>query len=205
MIRSNTFESRYYKWRHSPQFIEVLKIYDRKEMLPYHNLTHILRCISLLTDNRLIEYVTDELKFSIIFHDIVYDPKSSINEENSAAVMKSYLQKYYTDDLGMLEKIASMIISTKHRKCDGDLDDETKVLLDVDLEILSSNKEDYREYADGIRKEFSFVSDDDFSEKRIKFLESILSRSKIYHFLTDNEEQARTNIKNEILRLSREF
>jgi predicted metal-dependent HD superfamily phosphohydrolase len=144
--------------------------------------------------------VTDELLFAIVYHDSIYNPSSNTNEEDSVSLAKLDLS-----GLGLnLNKISDLILSTKHHYHTTFADDdETQCMIDVDLSILGSPRDEYIEYSQSIREEYLFINYQTFSAARIDFLQKMLSRKQIFHKLTELESVARTNLYDEIVHLSR--
>ncbi len=58
------------------------------------------------------------------------------------------------------------------------------VLIDADLAILGASPANYQDYARKIRQEYAWVAVEDYRHGRTKILEKMLSRRRIYHFLT---------------------
>ena len=97
-----------------------------------------------------------------------------------------------------------MILATQKHDA-ANLDDDGKLFLDLDLGILGAKPEVYKKYSQAIRKEYSFVPEDFYREKRREILRRFLHREFIYY--TDEmrklyEQPARVNIANEIKELS---
>ena len=193
---------RWNKWQAESfkDYLLTLERYVENPLTHYHRVSHVYDCFFILSDPSLSDFVTSELKFAILYHDVVYKPGANDNEENSAALAFTELSQIYHDDVVGLNKIVDLILLTKHTGESTD-DVESQCMLDIDLSILGSNSVKYKWYADLIRMEYSFVSDEDYVRGRITFLGSLLHRPKIYYKLTNLEEQARTNINNEILYL----
>jgi len=187
--------------------MELFRLYDRKDTLPYHNLSHILDCVSFITHNQTVNpLVTDEIKLALVYHDVIYDPTATDNEEKSAYFTKNHLKDLFVTDMGTLEKICYMIIQTKHGVFNTDnLDTDTKVVLDTDLSILASDEVEYLQYSENIREEYAHIDDDSFYKGRREFLEKMLAKRKIYQLCVELEPLARKNIENEILHISRKF
>lgn len=162
----------------------------------YHELSHIEYMLSK-HPNILI---SNELIAAIWLHDIVYDPQSSTNEMESAALARDIFNKDKMD-IGLLE---DLILSTKnHEPLKTFRPYPARVLIDLDLAILGEAPKAYRTYAEAIRKEYSFVPDNLYREGRIKVLNSFLEKSQIYRSpdFTQLEPRARYNIAEEIERL----
>ncbi len=189
--------SKFDVWRNSSaEFRKVKSLYKFR---PYHNWNHIEKCLGFF-ENRLNQYVTDELLFSVVYHDAIYDPTSKTNEEDSVSVAKLDLS-----GMGLnLNRIEDIILSTKHTYSNSFTEDsEIQCMLDVDLSILGSPKDEYDEYSKQIRNEYSYVDDAHFALGRIDFLQKMLSRKVIFNKLTELESAARNNLYEEIVRLSR--
>lgn len=167
----------------------------------YHNLSHINY---LLEEAKKIEFAdADSIYFTTWFHDVVYDPKKSDNEIQSARLAVKLLL-----EIGLAEnqitKIEQIILATQTHS-DKNLDHEGKIFLDLDLSILGAEKEIYQNYSRAIRQEYSHVEDFLYRHGRKKVLENFLRRETIY--FTENlrerfENQARLNLANEIKELS---
>ena len=185
-------------------YARVMDYYIENKLTYYHRPGHIYDCLSLLYDESLRNFITSELKFALLYHDVMYDPKAKDNEENSAALAVIDLSDVYRYNEVGLNKIVELILLKKHTGTPTD-DSESQCMLDVDLSILGSEPYKYKSYADGIRREYSFVSDDDYRRGRVDFLTKLLQRPKIYYKLTRLEELARTNIQNEIMHLRGQF
>jgi predicted metal-dependent HD superfamily phosphohydrolase len=186
----------------------------------YHNLNHIVSLIKLSNHDKKSHYTISPklvhlLLFAIWFHDVIYDVIKKDNEEQSAKKAKECLEdlglsktkNYYGPAEDFVEKL---IVATKHDKKE-DLY-WCQYICDIDTLILSShNWEQYQEYSENIRKEYSFFSDKDWNHGRINFLENILKNKENIYYLSDvpfnnrilgisyvDEERAKENIKKEI-------
>jgi len=74
-------------------------------------------------------------------------------------------------------------------------------MLDIDLSILGYSPEKYSQYKKNIRKEYSWVPENDYVSGRKKVLESFLKKQKIFqteYFYSKYEQNARINIQEEI-------
>lgn len=173
----------------------------------YHNEEHIFNCFNLYTTyvpSDIEDYT--ELAFAIIFHDIVYDTQSKDNEEKSAAFMKKVLQdfdpKLYPDQF--CNKIADMIMHTKHTLSTKYKPIAYQYMIDIDLSILGESEATFDAYDKDIREEYSWVPEEIYKVERKKILQSFLDRKCIYETETFRnlfEEQARKNLSKAIERL----
>ena len=165
-----------------------------KNQLAYHNLTHIADCLRKFRDSNHLAQDPLAIEVAIWFHDIIYDPKASDNEEQSACVAKSFLL-----DSPLAHKVFELILDTSHHQ--EPQNNDGKLICDIDLSILGSDTEDYLAYAKAIREEYSWVSSTDYTRGRSKVLENFLSRERIYSlpfFEEKYEQQARSNLSQEL-------
>lgn len=169
----------------------------------YHNLSHIramLEAAEKFKDN-LADY--DSVRLAVWFHDAVYEPQAKTNEAESAALAVTILSALNFSK-EQIEQVEKMILATEKHDASG-LDADGKLFLDLDLGILAAGKEIYQRYSEAIRKEYSFVPENLYREKRREVLQSFLQRQNIYYtgeLRELLEERARKNIANEIKELS---
>ncbi len=164
----------------------------------YHNLDHIVHLLDMLMMRHEAEpHQRLALYLAAVFHDIVYDTRSSENEARSAKVAEATLNEIGLR--GLSERVGRWILMTKdHQAPDDHLD--AQVLLDADLSILGMGPIAYAEYAKAIRREYEWVSEPEYLTGRRKVLSGFLARSAIYR--TDSfkrwETPARRNIAGEL-------
>lgn len=167
----------------------------------YHNLSHINY---LLEEVKKIEFEDfDAVYLATWFHDVIYEPKNSDNEIESAKLAVKMLQKVGLHN-DKIVKIEQIILATQTHSAEN-LDDDGKTFLDLDLSILGANPKIYQHYSQAIRQEYSHVWDFLYRRGRKKILQNFLQRETIY--FTENlrerfENQARLNLANEIKELS---
>jgi predicted metal-dependent HD superfamily phosphohydrolase len=163
----------------------------------YHTLDHIRVVLETVESLALTVRNLNAVKLAAWLHDVIYDSKASDNEERSAAFAERVCQ-----ELAIPEgrHVASLILMTKTHDA-GD-DPDAKVLLDADLAVLGASEPVYRDYAQQIRQEYSWVAEPDYRSGRQKILMTFLARPKIYHLLAHLEGPARRNISAEVARLA---
>ena len=178
---------------------QILKERYSEKSRFYHNLSHVKTLLDLLEslDNRAQN--RNAIRFSIWFHDAVYDTKENDNEEASARLASQMMRKLHVD-VETIEVVSSLILATKNHSGNS-LSEDNKLFLDMDLAILGMRAEIYKKYSRAIREEYFWVPDHIYSRERRKILKSFISREVIY--FTDEmkkrfEEQARKNINGEI-------
>jgi pantetheine-phosphate adenylyltransferase len=113
-----------------------------------------------------------ELSLSIIFHDIIYNPKVSDNEYKSAEFFKKICSENNIGKDFDINVVYNLILDTKHHDLNKASNDLSKQLIMADLSILSSNLDDLIEYENKIFKEYQFVDYNTYKEKRIEFLKN---------------------------------
>jgi predicted metal-dependent HD superfamily phosphohydrolase len=169
----------------------------------YHTLEHLAEMFKVAGKPADAANDPAAVQFAVWFHDAVYDPRATDNEERSAALAIELLSP-----LGVpaetLRHVAVMIRATA-RTAVGEVDADTAVLLDADLAILSAEERRYARYAADVRKEYAWVEDAAYRAGRTNVLEGFLNRPRIYR--TDRmhaaaEESARANLRAEIERLA---
>jgi predicted metal-dependent HD superfamily phosphohydrolase len=167
----------------------------------YHTLQHLGECFANLDLFRAAARRAGEIELALWFHDAVYDTHAHDNEERSAAWAKADL---FDASLGLetIERIAAMIVATKHAA--EPTDPDAKLCVDVDLAILAAPRERFDEYEAEVRREYAWVDDDAFAAGRAQVLESFLRRGRIYATeiaAARFEEKARANLRRSLTKL----
>lgn len=166
----------------------------------YHGWIHIGAMLNDLDSVRVepdfASLDLDEVELAVFFHDIIYEPRATDNEAQSAALFRDAAAGMPPD---RIDRVAAMIFATaRHEKSD---DPQTQLLLDLDLAILGATPNEYRRYCGAIRAEYEHVSQPDWKKGRAKVIEKFLARPVIYqtpHFNSLLEENARAHIRDEL-------
>ncbi len=164
----------------------------------YHTLEHIEEVLATINNLRSLSQNYAAIEFAAWFHDAIYNPKAKDNEEKSAEYAVNILKALHIPSL-TIEAVYSLIIKTKHHKNIDSID--SKIFLDADLSILGASTAKYRKYAQLIRKEYLWLSPEEYRTGRQQVLQSFLERQRIYStekMFLDLEQQARQNIREEI-------
>lgn len=179
----------------------------------YHTLTHIVSLLNHLDIHQSNINNVDAVELAIWYHDIIYDPIRSDNEQKSADYFKQSLQSRLLNSL--IDQVVSLIIMTAKHQVSTQLDKDNhkeiserdaKYFLDMDLAILGIDWPNYHTYTEHIRLEYAHVNDNAFREGRKTVLAGFLERERLYFtddFYQKYEQRARHNIKREIKLLSR--
>lgn len=159
----------------------------------YHTLQHLEECLQCFDEARATGLIArpDLIKMALWFHDAVYDPKGSENEELSAQMALEAL-----GDHPAAREVARLILLTKsHQPGDG-ADDAW--IIDIDLGIFAQPMKRVLEYERQIRAEYAWVPEEVYAEKRAEILCGFLQREHLY--LTKwcrerHEARARENLR----------
>lgn len=164
----------------------------------YHALSHIKNMIELAIEHKNHIDDFDTFLFSIFYHDIIYNAKKKDNEEKSAELASVRLFTLSIEK-SRINKCTAQILATKSHQ--NVLDNDTKLLLDIDLSVLGSSWKSYQEYFKGVRKEYSMYPDLLYQPGRKKVLKHFLKMERIFQtsFMYDKYElTARENLKREL-------
>ena len=182
---------------------EILEHYTKKWKY-YHNLNHIYSFVELFGKyNNNIQNYKSEFLISIFFHDIIYIPSRNDNEDESMNLFNIFYSETNPKNLNK-EKVIEFISETKNHTLNIiHNNEELNYFLDMDMHILS--EENWEDYENKIRKEYPYLSEIEYKNGRIKFLQSCLNKEKIYRtkiFHDAFEQKARSNIKKIIEKLN---
>lgn len=161
----------------------------------YHNLQHLEECLTEFDGVRSAMEQPLAVEAALWFHDSIYDPRSSTNEEDSADNAVDDLE-----DVGVagetVETIRQLVLCTKTHEPAAVPDAAS--LIDIDLAILGQPPARFWEYERAIRAEYAWVPLATFTEKRAEILARFLQRPSIYHtefFQRKYEAAARANLR----------
>lgn len=168
----------------------------------YHTTTHISSMLSLIQKYQNLITNHTIVQLALYFHDWVYDPKAHDNELQSIAVFRTFAAELKLPP-NVKEKVCHYIeASIAHTLSPEDEGDEDlKLFLDLDLEVLGRAKEEYEVYARQIREEYGHFNQQDYAKGRLGVLEKFLGRERLYFTESvgaELEEQARWNLGAEI-------
>ncbi|GAA2968813.1 MULTISPECIES: HD domain-containing protein [Streptomyces] len=141
----------------------------------------------------------DLVRLAVWFHDAVYRPDRSENEERSAALAERALPEAGVPDAATAEVARLVRLTVGHDPAAGDTNGE--VLCDADLAILASAPKEYAAYAAQVREEYGFVPDDAFRAGRADVLRQLLGLPRLFrtpHGAEVWEPRARQNLTTEL-------
>ena len=168
----------------------------------YHDLAHLDDVLRHVDELAAHARDAPAVRLAAWFHDAVYDPRATDNEERSARLAETSLSALRVEDRVVAEVARLVRVTAAHAPQPGDADAE--VLCDADLAILASGAERYERYVEAIRAEFSHLADPDFARGRAAVLRALLARDPLFATPTghsDWEDAARANVTAEIIRL----
>jgi predicted metal-dependent HD superfamily phosphohydrolase len=164
----------------------------------YHNLAHIEDCLDKLAQvDGLSAAEREILTEAIWWHDVVYDPTRSDNEELSARLAEQHVAA------GIRREVGRLIRLTKTHQVEPS-DKLGAILISIDLSILAAEPARYDAYAAAIRKEYAHVPEDAYRAGRSDVLRRFASRSVIFPdagFAATYDRRARENLARELASL----
>lgn len=197
------------------KWFEKLKEMHSEPSRFYHTLVHLeemlgyLDIFAKLSSNETEKEVSECLDavscIATFFHDAVYDPTSSSNEEDSVRLFQSFSEELTNDcaitpclDL-VLSWVSKYILATKsHNPRDTSISQikinagasfeaklayhlslHLRAFLDADMSVLAKDSNAYKTYAGLIRKEYEFVVRDTYCQKRAEILRSFIGLRRI--------------------------
>ncbi|MFC7927885.1 HD domain-containing protein [Streptomyces cinereoruber] len=172
----------------------------------YHTVDHlraVLDRVDELTDQGGEGGELELVRLAAWFHDAVYRPDRSENEERSAVLAEKALAEAGLTPHEVTEVARLVRLTVTHDPDDGDLNGET--LCDADLAVLASDPDAYARYAAAVREEYGFVPDDAFREGRAAVLRHLLGLPRLFrtpYGAAVWEEKARENVERELKELT---
>jgi predicted metal-dependent HD superfamily phosphohydrolase len=181
-------------------YTALLTAYSEKHR-HYHTVEHIDHCLHELDRENGLASEAAEVELAIWFHDAVYNPHRSDNEEKSAELASELLQRHLGES-EQVSRVHAHIMATRHEE-PATMPD-SQLVVDIDLSILGASEEAYARFEENVRKEYRWVPSIIFRRKRAEILQSFLARPTIYStkpFQARYEAQARLNLETAIAAL----
>jgi predicted metal-dependent HD superfamily phosphohydrolase len=143
----------------------------------YHDLAHLAAVLGIVGELAGPAADPDAVRLAAWYHDAVYDPRRSDNEEVSAERARAGLRGLVPDD--RVAEVARLVLLTAgHDPEPGD--PNGAVLCDADLAVLASPPPAYAAYASAVRAEYGHLSDEEFTAGRIAVLERLLALPRLF-------------------------
>ncbi|MFE5537746.1 hypothetical protein [Streptomyces sp. NPDC056492] len=144
----------------------------------YHTTAHLADVLARI--DVLAAHAADPaaVELAAWFHDAVYRPDRSENEERSAALAELALPELGIDAARTAEVARLVRLTVTHDPAPGDTNGE--VLCDADLAVLAGAPDPYAAYAAAVRAEYGFVPDDAFRAGRAAVLRQLLGLPRLF-------------------------
>ncbi|MFG2956091.1 hypothetical protein ACGF5O_20500 [Streptomyces sp. NPDC048291] len=169
----------------------------------YHTLAHLT---AVLDHVDVLEEYADSpelVRLAAWFHDAVYLPDRSENEERSARLAERALPEAGISAANTAEVARLVRLTVTHDPAPGDRNGE--VLCDADLAILAAPPAAYAAYTAAVREEYHFVPNDAFRAGRSAILRQLLDLPQLFrtpYGRTEWAPTARYNLAAELEMLS---
>ncbi|MGW0364297.1 HD domain-containing protein [Streptomyces sp. NPDC002990] len=169
----------------------------------YHTTAHLADVLTRI--DVLAPHAADPaaVRLAAWFHDAVYRPDRSENEERSAALAERALTELGIDAARTAEVARLVRLTVTHDPAPGDTDGE--VLCDADLAVLAGAPAAYEAYVAAVRAEYAFVPDDAFRTGRAAVLRQLLDLPRLFRTPYGSERweaPARANLAAELAALT---
>ncbi|MFG2574667.1 hypothetical protein [Streptomyces sp. NPDC048481] len=165
----------------------------------YHTLTHLTAVLDRVDELAAHADAPDVVRLAAWFHDAVYLPDRSENEERSARLAERALAEAGAPPERTAEVARLVRLTVTHDPADDDPDGQ--VLCDADLAILAAPPAAYAAYTAAVRAEYHFVPGDAFRTGRADVLRQLLALPRLFRTPYGSrtwEETARYNLRGEL-------
>ncbi|MER6674543.1 hypothetical protein [Streptomyces sp. NPDC000983] len=181
---------------------ELLKRWSEPQRR-YHTVEHLAAVLGHLDE--LERYAGDPVavRLAAWFHDAVYLPDRSTNEERSARLAERALTEAGVPAERVAEVARLVRLTVTHDPAEDDVDGQ--VLCDADLAVLASPPAAYAAYTAAVRAEYHFVPGDAFRTGRAAVLRQLLDLPRLFrtpYGQRNWEATARHNLAGELEMLS---
>ena len=164
----------------------------------YHNLNHLESGLQVYFS--LYNEIDPTDFFAWAYHDVIYHPLDSDNENKSAGYFLKDAATLGFKQWEITDLITDKILETAHTS-----EENNSLVNDIDLSVLGMDQNQYNHYADLIHQEYvPPLSEEAFTLGRLQVLERFNTKSFIFSeskFRDKFESQAHMNISAEITKL----
>lgn len=167
----------------------------------YHTGEHIARTLELLDGVTARLRHAPEAELAVWLHDVVYDPRAADNEERSAVMAETLLVEGGSP-APTAGRVRALILATRHATPVEDPD--ARYVVDADLSILGAPRAEFDRYEEQVRREYAFVPEAEWRERRPRILRRFLDRPRIFETpeFARFEAPARANLARSLARLA---
>jgi predicted metal-dependent HD superfamily phosphohydrolase len=165
----------------------------------YHTTDHLIAVLDRIDELADHAADPDAVRLAAWFHDAVYRPDRSENEERSAALAERALPEAGVPAPVTAEVARLVRLTVTHDPAQGDRNGE--VLCDADLAVLAGSPAAYADYASAVREEYGFVPDEAFRTGRADVLRQLLALPRLFRTPAGHdrwERAARHNLGTEL-------
>jgi predicted metal-dependent HD superfamily phosphohydrolase len=169
----------------------------------YHTLAHLTAVLDHIDVLDKHADDPDVVRLAAWFHDAVYLPDRSENEERSARLAERALPEAGVPAEKTAEVARLVRLTVTHDPAADDHDGQ--VLCDADLAILAAPPSAYAAYTAAVREEYHFVPNDAFRSGRSRILRQLLGLPRLFRTPYGErtwEATARYNLASELEMLS---
>ncbi|CUW29482.1 hypothetical protein TUE45_04191 [Streptomyces reticuli] len=169
----------------------------------YHTVAHLTAVLDHVDTLEAYAADPDVVRLAAWFHDAVYLPERSENEERSARLAERALPEAGVPEAKTAEVARLVRLTVTHDPADDDRDGQ--VLCDADLAILAAPPSAYATYTAAVREEYHFVPGDAFRSGRSAILRRLLDLPRLFRTPYGQEHweaTARYNLAAELEMLS---
>ena len=158
------------RWSIKGNYTMLLDMWNESHRY-YHNQNHLLELIDMINERKdqLSQKEYEKLMITALFHDIIYDPKRTDNEEQSVRFFEELCYDVKREDI---QHIKQMILDTKTHETEDQL---SKMFCEMDMSIVESDYEKLLEWENGISKEYESFGEM-YRPARLEFLEKMMNR-----------------------------
>jgi predicted metal-dependent HD superfamily phosphohydrolase len=181
-------------------FAQLAAAYAEPERA-YHTAEHIRDCLAELDLSRDLAQYPDEVEAALWFHDAVYRPGASDNEDQSAELARTALSVGAVPH-EVADRTAALVLATRHAGVPNSPDEQ--LICDIDLSILGREPGIFDAFERQIRREYAWVPEPMYRRERSAVLSGFLRRRSIYQtnqFRHRYEALARANLERLIEKL----
>ncbi|MFJ8312147.1 MULTISPECIES: hypothetical protein [unclassified Streptomyces] len=144
----------------------------------YHDTAHLTAVLDRIDVLERYADDPDLVRLAAWFHDAVYLPDRSENEERSARLAERALPEAGLSAQATAEVARLVRLTVTHAPADGDANGA--VLCDADLAILAAAPDAYAAYTAAVREEYAFVPDPAFRAGRADVLRQLLALPRLF-------------------------
>jgi len=148
----------------------------------YHTVDHLAAMLSIVDAHAHEAEDARSVRLAAWFHDAVYNPRGTSNEELSARLAERTLPALGVHAIQVAEVARLVRLTAGHDPLPGDRNGA--LLGDADLAILASPPPAYRAYVRAVRAEYAHVPDDAFNAGRAAVLQSLLDLPELFRIPT---------------------